>query len=534
MRAIVERIGVISAVLLFVMGVVVGQADAAQELAKDQVAVYGLTTGDIGTIDPHGGLLVQDRFLFPHIYSGLVRYPIGNSNAGYFEPDLATKWEVSDDKLTWTFYLRKGVQFHWGYGEFTSADVVYSYDRAKNGKTSAHRSAYGNFKEIKAIDKYTVQIITTKPDPFLLHKVGNYLGGFIVCKKALEKAGAFNRGISPSRDEAVGTNKFKFFVYKPKDGIVLVRNDDYWDGKLIIEKLIGKYIASDGAREIALLKGEIAATIGQHDFKWLQHVMKKGVILERMGPIDLKAMYLNLKLKPFNNKKVRQAFAYSLGQQAIIDMQGKPISGVCTSPVPSGTYGHIDAGWGNYKRDPEKAKKLLAEAGYPNGLTIKLFMSTGWWYLDKMVVYQDLCKEVGINLDMTLVDHSAYKTKIMEGLNPLVIWGMRLPLATTWLRDLYSSKSIIGTPTAAHNFMYYSNPEVDRLIEVAETAFDEKERLDALAKAQRIIVEDLPAVPSVETYTPMVRNPWFDLGYEPKNNFIWAYQIGMNTKILKH
>jgi len=387
---------------------------------------------------------------------------------------------------------------------------------------------------VKAVDKYTTQVITYKPEPFLLTKLANYFGGFIVCKKAFEKAGAFDDRIAPSKDMVIGTGRFRFVEYRPKDRIILERNDEWWGGKLIIEKLTGKYIASDGAREIALLKGEIASTIGQHDYKWLQHVMSKGVILEKVGPIDLKALYLNLKVKPFDNKKARQAFAYAMGQQAIIDMQGEPISGICTSPVPSGTYGHIDAGWDKYKRDPEKAKKLLTEAGYPNGFTIKLFMSTGWWYLDKMVVYQNLCKEVGINLDMTLLDHSAYKTKIVQGLNPLVIWGTRLPLATSWLRNFYHSTSMITTPKAANNFMYYSNPEVDRLIELAETTFDEKERLDAMAKAQRIVVEDLPAVPSVETFTPYIRNPWFDPGYKIKNNYLWAWEVGPNTKILKH
>ncbi len=507
----------------------------AQELAKEQVLVIGLTTGDLGTVDPHGGLLVQDRFIFPHVFGSLVKHPIGESNSLDFQPDLATKWTLSEDKLTWTFHLRKGVKWHWGYGELTAEDVIYSLNRVKNGKTSAYRGQYDNFKEFRAIDKYTIQIITEKPEPFLLTKVANYIGGFIVCKKALEKAGAFDRGISPIREEAVGTGPFKFLEYKPKDRIIFIRNDEYWGEKPIIERLVGKYIASDGARELALLKGEIAATIGQHDYKWIKHVMSKGVILEKVGPIDLKALYFNLKMKPFDDRRVREAIAYTIGQEAIMAMQGREISGYCYSPVPTDSYGHVDAGWGRYiKSDFERAKKLLAEAGYPNGFTVKLFMSSGWWYLDKMVVYQDLLKKVGINLDMTVIDHSAYKAKIIQGLNPIVIWGSRFPLGTTWLRDMYHSSSIIGTPKAANNYMYYANPEVDKLIEFAETSFDEKARLEALAKAQKKIVEDLPSIPSIETFTPYVRNPWLDPGYKIKNNFLWSYEIGPKTKIIKH
>lgn len=535
MNSIIKRsVTVIVMLGLFIIGVTNHSTMASQELASEQVFVMGLTAGDIGTLDPIGGVVLQDRPVIHHIYGALVRHPIGDSGSLDFQPDLATKWEISSDKLTWTFHLRKGVKWHWGYGEATSEDVVYSLTRVKNSQASAFRSNYDNFREIKAIDKYTVQITTSKPDPFLLTKVANYFGGWIVCKKALEKAGAFGRGVSPTREEVIGTGPFKFVEYRPKDGITLVRNDDYWEGKPIIEELILKYIPDDGAREMALLKGEIAATLGLYDREWLGYMRREGIIVDPMGPTDLKALYFNLKIKPFDDKRVREAFAYGIGQESIIKMQGEDISNYCTSPVPSGLDGHIDAGWAKYKRDPEKARKLLAEAGYPDGLTVKLFMSIGWWYLDKMIIYQSDLKKIGINLEMTKVDHTVYKTKMTEGLNPIVIWGSRLPLATNWLRNFYHTDSIIGTPKAADNYMYYSNPEVDRLIELAETSYDEKIRLDALAKAQRIIVQDFPSIPSVETFTPAVRNPWLDLGYEPKSNFLWIYEIGLKTRILKH
>lgn len=506
----------------------------AQELAKEQVVGFGLTAGDIGTMDPHGGIILQDRPVLHHIYGALVRYPIGDCNAPQFEPDLATKWEISPDKLSWTFHLRKGVKWHWGYGEVTAEDVVYSLNRVKNSKISAFRGSYDNFKDIKAVDRYTVRIVTTKPEPFLLTKVANYYGGFIVCKKALEQAGAFDRGMKPVKEEMVGTGLFKFQEYKPKDRIVLTRNEDYWEGKPIIESAIFRYIPDDGAREMALLKGEIATTIGLYNDKWLKHMKSNGIIVEPLGPIDLKALYFNLKAKPFDDRRVREAFAYGISQESIINMQGVDISRPCTSPIPSDCYGWVDAGWAKYKRDPEKAKKLLAEAGYPNGLTVKLFMSLGWWYLDKMIVYQNELKECGINLEMTKVDHSVYKNNIIQGLNPIVIWGSRFPLATMWLRDMYHSDAIIGTAKAANNYMYYSNKDVDQWIEQAETTFDEKVRLETLAKAQRKIIDDLPAIPSVETFTPAVRTPWFDLGYKAKANFLWVPEIGLKTRVLKH
>jgi peptide/nickel transport system substrate-binding protein len=507
---------------------------ASQELAQDQVVVFGIPMGDINTIDPMGGFGIQSRPIFHHIWGSLVRYPIGDASSLDFEPDLATKWEVSPDKLTWTFHLRKGVKWQGGYGEFTSEDVVHSLGRVKNSKVSSYRSHYEHFKEVSAIDKFTVQITTARPDPFLLVKLANYYGGFIVCKKAIERAGAFDRLISLTKEEAIGTGPFKFEEYRPKDRIVLTRNDDYWEGKPIIEKLVFRYIPDAGARELALLKGEIAVTLGAYDGKWLDYIKSKGIIVEPWGPADVKALWFNLKMKPFDDRRIREAFAYGMSSEQIYEMQGKNISEYCTSPVPTRMYGHIDAGWGKYKRDPEKAKKLLAEAGYPNGLTVKLFMSSSIYFYPKMVVYQNELKECGINLEMTQVDDTIYWGKVREGICPIGMYGGKYPTAHYWLRLFYHSDSRLGAPKAAYNWMGYSNPEVDKLIELAETTFDKKAQLDSLAKAQTLIVQDLPAIPSIEVYAPTVRNPWFDLGYKPVANFLFISEVGLKTKILKH
>jgi len=510
------------------------QPSAAQQLAGEQVVAVGLKAGDMGTVDPHAGIVLQDRPVLLHLYGALVRHPIGDVMSPTFEPDLATKWEISPDKLTWTFSLRKGVQWHHGNGEVSAEDVVYSLNRVKSSKISVYKGAYEGFKQIRALDRYTVQIVTAKPDPFLLSKVSNYYGGYILCKRALEKAGATDRAIAPKKEEVVGSGLFRFLEYRPKDRLILERDETNWRGKPTIERVEFRYIVNDGAREMAILKGELATYNGLHDQTWLKHMTSKGLLLSPMGPPDLKALYFNLKMKPFNDKRLRAAFAYGVGQQAVIDMQGTLISKEATSPVPSGTYGHIDAGWGRYARDPDKARKLLAEAGYPNGFEVKLFMSQGAWYLDKFVIYQNLLQEIGVKLDMSVIDHTAYLQKINQGANPIAIWGSQLPLATNWLRNFYHSDSAIGGPKGMQNFMYYANKGLDALIEGAETTFDEKARLEAMAKAQKLIVEELPAIPSVETFVPAIRNPWLDLGYEPKSGFNWTHEIGLRTRVLRH
>jgi peptide/nickel transport system substrate-binding protein len=518
--------------LVCVFGIV--SVGTAAEMAEQQVAVIGSHGSDLGSIDPIASVGGQDRVITPHIFGALVSYPLGDVIAPKFEPDLAEKWEVSADKLTWTFHLRKGVKWHWDYGEVTSEDVVYSLNRVKNSKRSAWRGYYKNFKEVKAVDKYTVKITTGKVDPFLLTKVCNYFGGFIVCKKAAEKAGDIDQGLSPSKEQVIGTGAFKFVEYKTKDRVVLVRNDDYWRGKPIIEKVIIRFVRDPSVRSIALEKGEIACTRGIDDQKWLTHVRSKGILVEPLGPTNLKAIYFNLEIKPFDDIRVRKAFAYATNPGSIMKMQGEEISGDPASPVPSGVAGHVDAGWADYKRDCDKAKKLLSEAGYPDGLKMKLEISNRVYYLHKMIVFQNELKKCGIDIEMNKIDGGVYTKKVMAGQIPLFMWGERFPLATWWLRNRYHSDSIIGRPNQVQNFMRYSNTEVDKLIEVAETTFDEEERNKAVAEAQRLIVKDLVAIPVVETRIPAVRHAWLDLGYTPKNNFLYNYQVGWQSKILKH
>jgi len=517
------------------LGIACGFAATAEKLADDQTFIFGMPVPDMATLDTVAALTTGNLPITNAIFGALVRTPIGDAlNPKGPEPDLATQWEVSGDKLTWTFTLRKGVKWHWGYGECTAEDVVFSLKRVRDSKVSAFRNFYKNFKEISALDKYTVQIKTSAPEPYLLMKVSNSFGGWIVCKNVLEKADKFDKFMSPIRDEIIGTGRFKFSEYVSKDRTVLVRNDDYWEGKPIIERIIYKYIPDENAAELAFLKGEVHMIQARQDKKWIDYIKSKGGVIETIGPTDLKALYLNQKFPPLDNKKVRQAMAYSVSQKSIVAMLGEEISNPGSSPVPSCFSEHIDAGWEKYDRNIQKAKQLLTEAGYPNGVTIKTYMSKALWYLPKMIVFQNEMKETGINLDMEVVDHNLYLKKCFDDMNPIVIYGKNFPVPVYWLREFYHSDSILGSPKAMANFMHYANSEVNKLIEVAETSFDSKERAAALAKAQRLIVDDLPSIPVVEGKIPMVVQNWVDLGYKMKDNFAYLLEIGLGTRILKH
>ena len=151
-----------------------------------------------------------------------------------------------------------------------------------------------------------------------------------------------------------------------------------------------------------------------------------------------------------------------------------------------------------------------------------------------MVLFQNQLKEAGIDLDMNFVAHAEYLTKVRQGVNPFVIWGIKYPTAIQWVRPYYHSDAIVGTPKGELNFMMYSNSKVDALIEEAETTLDDTKRMGLFAQIQRMIAQDFPSMPVVVMRSPRLRHPWLDLGYKPLNDIIWSYEIGVKTKVLKH
>ena len=194
--------------------------------AAKTVLNVGMAAIDAGRLDPHLSATTPDKALFDWMFNGLVRMKQGtmNPDPALMEGDLAESWKSSEDGKQWTFNLRKGVQCHHGYGEFTADDVVYSLARAGDPKRSAFSSDFKDFEKVEAVDKYTVKITLKNPVPSLLGLLINYQGGNMVCKKAAEEMGE-NFAQKP-----IGTGPFMFSEYKSKESVTLVANPQYFRG----------------------------------------------------------------------------------------------------------------------------------------------------------------------------------------------------------------------------------------------------------------------------------------------------------------
>jgi peptide/nickel transport system substrate-binding protein len=486
-----------------------GVVPAAMAAPKTQIAV-GSTAQDAGQLDPDMATATTDRTPVAWMFNGLVRFRPGNMNPADIEPDLAESWESSADKLTWTFHLRHGVQFHAGYGELTADDVVFSLHKAADPKTSAFAADYAAFASVEAIDRYTVRITLKQVVPSLPGLVTNYSGGYILSRKAYEERGAgFTRA-------PVGTGPFAFAALAPNQSLTLVANDAYFRGKPQLRGIVYRYMPSDASRELAFRSGELDLAPGVQDQVWAKRMAAlPHTIVDVFEPGELSELNLNVTVKPLDDIRVRQAIAYAVDRAELLRWKGAEVARAPISVVPIDYLGTADAHL--YPHDPAKAKQLLAEAGFPNGLTIKMIHTELPDMMATMQVVQAQLRRVGITLDIQPVDHATYHKMIRQDLSPIVFYdAARFPVADIYLTQFFHSRSTVKTPTAVANFSHCSAADAE--IDAARTATDPRQQLAMWEEAQRKIAADVCAVPLIETEQVWAQHDDVDLGYELKGS----------------
>ncbi len=418
-----------------------------------------------------------------NIFNALLKFKAGTTE---LVPDLATAMPtVSDDHLTYTFKLRQGVKWQKGYGELTSDDVKFTFERIKDPATKARNaSQYAVIKSIDTPDKYTVVFHLTKPDPTFLTKVANLRQGFIVSKAAVQKLGAdYNRN-------PVGTGPFQMDHWTDKTEVVLTANKDYFEGAPWLQKITYLPIADDSVAAMSLQKGETDVFIYVASPDTLTKLKSdpnvKISVLPSPGG-DLLAF--NVKQKPFNDIKVRQAIAYAINIDEFLSKVIGPLGVKGYGPLGEGMMG-FTKDVKQYPYDPEKAKQLLKDAGYANGLSFEITLPSADAFTIPYTAIQGYLKAVGIDMKMNLVDSGAWVAAMGSGklLASDLGYGAR-PDPEVLLRQFYHSSAF----PPGSNFMYYDG--ADALIDQGANEFDQSKRADIYKKVQQKVMEDLPVIP---------------------------------------
>ncbi|HRE14821.1 MAG TPA: ABC transporter substrate-binding protein [Usitatibacteraceae bacterium] len=473
--------------------------------AQDKVLRVGAQATDIATLDPHRTSSTHEKGPISWIFGGLVRFPPGSADPAKIEGDLAESWVRAPDGLTWTFKLRKGVQFHRGYGEATADDVVYSLARAADAKRSSFSSTFQQFDKVEALDSHTVRIRLKSPVPSLLGLVSNYHGGMIVSRKADQELG------DGFKLKPVGFGPFEFVEHQTQRELTLKAHDKYYRGKPKIARIAYKFIASDASRDLAFSSGELDLSNGKREQRWVDRARQAaGAKVDVFGPGEYRTIFLNPRIKPLDDKRVREAVARAVDVPQLIKFVGADVTKPGRSVVPPGYLGESDSG-AKYPHDIAKAKALLAEAGFPQGITIKATVSSNNAQQPVMEVVQGQLKRAGINLVMDVVDHTTYHAQIRKDVSALVFYGAaRFPVADSYLTEFYHSASEIGAPKQVTNFSHCK--VADEEIDAARREADPAKRLALWKSAQEKIHAEICGIPLFDLQQVWMRRDALDYG----------------------
>ena len=484
---------------------------------------YGINSRDIRRLDPMAGPNSNDKTVLAAIFNGLVRPAPGEVDAEHLEPDLAENWESSKDLKTWTFRLRKGVEFHKGYGEFTADDIVFSLNRAKDKKTNVYYKSYLPFGEITALDKHTVRINLKSPQTALalLPTLLDWQAGMVLSKKAAEKLG------DKLKTTPIGTGPYAFDEFIPQERLVLTRNDKYFRGKPGFEKVEFRMLPDPSSRTLAFKAGELDIMDVDREQRSIDQVKGPGVVIESFGPASVHKLHIDRNRKPLNDLRVRQAIAYAINRDDIVRFIGQEVAEPLYSVIPAEFVGGLDPVPEKlkYSHDPARARKLLANAGLPNGFSIDpVYISERPQFRRPMEIIQNQLGQVGIKINLSVIAHPAWHTKNDEGSNPLVLRAAtRFPTANFVLEEFFLGGG-------KRNFSRFSAADAELKRAQAETDLEVQKKL--WREAQIKILEDVAAVPTHVLNTIVARKAKVNLGFaELESSLSGGLPIKWNTRL---
>jgi peptide/nickel transport system substrate-binding protein len=414
------------------------------------------------------------------IYEGLV----GRDKNSDIQPLLAKEWNQLDD-TTWEFKLREDVTFHDG-AAFTAEAVKATFDRLLDPNVGSPRAVvFKMVKEVKVVDDYTVQFLLTEPFSPLLSILASHEGG-IINPKTIEEYG------ENIIQEPNGTGPFVFESWTPGQEITFNKNENYWGEKAKVDKVVFKVVPEETTRISMLETGEA------HIAEPLSVAMMSTVETSKSSEVYRSEGYgteyigFNVQKAPFNDVRVRKAIAHAVEMDSIIDGVFNNIGKKANSLLGSKVFGYHQ-GLKAYEYNLNEAKKLLAEAGYPDGFETSLITMDSKERINLAEVIQSQLKGIGIKVNIQVLEYGTFVEQANGGNSEMFIISWR---NATGDAD-YNQYNLFHTSSqgGAGNTFFYSNQEVDRLIEAARSEKDEQKRVDLYAEAQELEMADSPYIP---------------------------------------
>lgn len=426
-----------------------------------------------------GGLYERNTFL--QMFDALLH----REPDGAIVPRLATAWEAVDE-TTWRFSIRQGVTF--SNGEPLDASTVKASIDIYRAPDSVVASRYRSISEVVVVDDYTVDIYTSVPDPFLPNALTD--NAFILPSGYLAEVGVEGFASKP-----VGTGPYVLGEWVRGDRIVFDANPTYWGGEVPIAQVVWRNIPEPSSRVAALQNGEV-------DLTWEIPAIQIP-LLERSSGIQVqagpspRAVYIGLWPdspvaggEPLRDVRVRQALNYAVNRAAIVQALQRGYGTLISQPIPQPNYLGYDASIEPYPYDPERARELLAEAGYADGFTIELLTTARYLTSEEsQAVAADLAK-VGVNVRLTEVEYGQFVTRLTNEHSQSPMYS--LSIQGTQGIDAYEIYSVAVASTGTFNWNHYNNPAVDELVTKMASEFDDNVRSDLAKQAAQLTHDDPP------------------------------------------
>ncbi len=435
-------------------------------------AVVGITQEPM-IFDPHTVEAAGDKEILFNVYEGLFKY----DSTGTLNPCLATDVVISDDASQYTFTIREGVTFHDG-SELDTGDVVYSLNRA-----SELMPELAFISGVEDNGDNTVTVTLATPNSEML----SYFTTAIIPEGSGDTIG----------DTRIGTGPFVFTSYEAGIGIVLTRNENYWNPELpYLDQVTFKICADMDSGFLELQSGAIDIFPYLTTDKTAQLDPSQFNVLE-LGSNMVQGLFLNNAVTPFDDVRVRQAMNYAIDREEIVNLimdgAGLPLT-TAMSPVMGEAYDtSLD---GTYDQDIERAQELLAEAGYENGFDMTITVPSNYLvHVNTAVALADQLSAVGINATIEQVDWATWLDRVYAGRD--------YESTVICLTSDYAPYDVINRyiSTADNNFINYSNPNVDEIITNLPLTLDSAERIEMYRALLGYMTEDAASVYIQDPYS---------------------------------
>lgn len=495
--------------------------------AADNVIRFGVSVEKPASLDPGFGIQGADNHVTRQVFDAFVDPPYGT-----FDLDPKTlvgeaceAWEMTPDSKTFTLTLREGMLFHKGYGEATSDDAKFTFDRLRDpAGGSQYRVFYQSVEDVVALDKRRIRITLRRPDPTFYATGLIARGALLVSRKAVEKLG------QNFRRAPIGSGPFEFDAYDNERGVVLKPFADYHGAKPKVAGIEFRYVPDSTARTLGFLKGALDLIEGIRLPGWLDEVRGQApkAAFDFTRPGSQNVIAFNLTRKPFDDIRVRRAIRFAIDRKTFEGAFGElygDIWAVNPPEYPGAFQKNQLPDDLQYDFNPTKSKALLAEAGFPKGFSFETTISAREDYQSVMLMIQEMLRAVGIDMQLRTVDHTAYHTDNLRDGN---IFGMNsettAPVGTSLLQTYFSKANEVRKDgKGGRNYSHYgaAMPGIDDLLEKILDEPDLAKREALTREAELKILRDMPAFNPLSMHWVYARNPKLDLGFPIKASYAY-------------